>query len=205
MSRFSSTARGVWILVLLTLALALAAVAPSERTLGTRIRTVYLHGAWVWAALLSLAAAAGIGLAALVARRPRWHAWSRAWGRTGVLLWILYLPLSLWAMQTNWNGLFLAEPRWRLGVMYAVVGLLLQLGLSLLPLVWASVGNLAYFLALVWSLTHTPRVLHPPAPAFHAGALTIRLTFLGLTLLLTLMAWQITLLWTQIEPRLRGG
>ena len=205
MFRFSSSSRWLWILALLVLTLALASIAPPERTLGTNIRTVYLHGAWVWSALLSLAAAAGLGLAALVSRRPRWHAWSRAWGRTGVLLWILYLPLSLWAMQTNWNGLFLAEPRWRLGMMYAVVGLLLQLGLSLLPVVWASVGNLAYFLALVWSLTHTPQVMHPPAPAFHAGAVLIRLTFLVLTILLTLMAWQITLLWAKQEPQLQEG
>ena len=108
-------------------------------------------------------------------------------------------------MQTNWNGLFLAEPRWRLGVMYAVVGLLPQLGLSLLPIVWTSAGNLAYFLALVWSLTHTPQVMHPLAPAFHAGAVLIRLTFLVLTILLTLMAWQITLLWAKQEPQLQEG
>lgn len=203
MPRFSSPSRWLLILVLLILTLALASVAPPERTLGANIRTVYLHGGWVWAALLSLAVAAGVGAAALVTRRPRWHAWSRAWGRTGIVLWVTYLPLSLWAMQTNWNGLFLAEPRWRLGVIYAVVGVLLQLGLSLLPETWASAGNLAYFLALVWSLTHTPNVMHPPAPAFHQGAWLIRLTFLALTALLMLVAWQVTLLWARKEPRLQ--
>ena len=78
MFRFSSSSRWLWILALLVLTLALVSVAPPERTLGTNIRTVCLHGAWVWSALLSLAAAAGLGLAALAARRPRWHTWSWA-------------------------------------------------------------------------------------------------------------------------------
>ncbi len=196
--------RSPWTLMalLLALALGLGAVAPPERSLGANIRTVYLHGAWVWAALIAYALAGGLGLAALVARRPRWHAWSRAWGRTGLVLWVAYLPLSLWAMQTNWNGLYLAEPRWRVGVAYAVVGGLLQGGLSLLPTPWASAANAAYILALTWSLTHTPQVMHPPAPMFRPGAGLIHLTFGVLTLLLVAMAAQLARLWARLEPDL---
>ncbi len=192
----------IWIALLLLLALGLTAVAPPERSLGANIRTVYLHGAWVWAALIAYALAGGIGLAALLTRRARWHAWSRAWGRTGIVLWVTYLPLSLWAMQTNWNGLYLAEPRWRLGVIYAVVGVLLQLGLSLLPTVWASVANAVYILALAWSLTHTPQVMHPASPMFRSGAWIIHLTFAVMTLLLVLLAGQLTRLWARLEPEL---
>ena len=90
----------------------------------------------------------------------------------GIIFWILYLPLSMWAMQTNWNGLFLAEPRWRLGVVFALGGLILQTGLSLVDEpAWASAGNIAYLLVLGLALQKSPRghapVFHPscnPAP-----------------------------------------
>jgi hypothetical protein len=110
----------------------LSALGPAERLLGANVRVVYLHGAWVWTALAAFVAAGLVGLAGLLTRRAALHCWSRALGHTGLLFWVTYLPISIWAMQTNWNGLFLAEPRWRLALVFAVSGLLLQLGLALL-------------------------------------------------------------------------
>jgi hypothetical protein len=92
------------------------------------VRVVYLHGVWVWAALAGFLAAAVVGLAGLVSRRWKLHLWSRALGRSGLFFWITYLPISLWAMQANWNGLYLAEPRWRIGLIFAIGGLLMQIG-----------------------------------------------------------------------------
>ena len=97
-------------LTLLAIAL-LALVSPPERSLGASVRIVYLHGAWVWTALAAFAAASLTGILGLVTRRESWQRWSLALGRTGLLFWITYLPLSMWAAQANWNGLFLAEPR----------------------------------------------------------------------------------------------
>ncbi len=73
-------------------------------------------------------AAALAGLLGLILHREIFHAWSAALGRTGIVFWLTYLPLSLIAMQTNWNGLFLAEPRFRLAIIFAVTGVLLQVG-----------------------------------------------------------------------------
>jgi hypothetical protein len=89
----------------------LAFFGPEERSLGASVRIVYLHGAWVLAAELAFAAAGLAGLIALITRQESFHKWSAALGRTGLFFWVTYLPLSLWAMQSNWNGLFLAEPR----------------------------------------------------------------------------------------------
>jgi hypothetical protein len=74
------------------------------------------------------------------------------------VFWVTYLPISLWAMHTNWNGLYLAEPRWRLAAIFAVSGLLLQTELFLLrkPAAY-SWGNLVA-LALV-AATQVARVL----------------------------------------------
>ena len=102
--------------------------SPLEKTLGANARLVYLHGAWVWVALLFFLAAAWRGRWALLARRAAWHTGRSAFGRTGLLFWLTFLPMSLYVMQANWNGLFLDEPRFRLPLNLAIVGLLLQVG-----------------------------------------------------------------------------
>src|SRR5690349_5027607 len=82
----------------------LAIFGPEEKSLGANVRIVYLHGAWVLAAELAFVAAGLAGLIALITRHSAFHRWSAALGRTGIFFWITYLPLSLWAMQSNWNG-----------------------------------------------------------------------------------------------------
>jgi hypothetical protein len=48
-----------------------------------------------------------------------------------VVFWLTYLPLSLLVQQMNWGGIFWDEPRWRISLMFGMVGLLLQVGLAL--------------------------------------------------------------------------
>ncbi len=134
----------LWLAVSLFAIAGFTSFGPAERSLGANVRVVYLHGAWVWAALASFMAAAGAGLAGLLSGKVSLHHWSRALGRTGLIFWVTYLPISVWAMQTNWNGLFLAEPRWRMALAFAAGGTLLQIGLTLVEKpIWASLGNLA--------------------------------------------------------------
>ena len=185
---------------LLGFLLTLAAIAgvtllgPAERSLGPNVRVVYLHGAWVWTGLAAFLAAAVVGLAGLILRRESLHRWSRALGRTGLIFWVTYLPISMWAMRTNWNGLFLAEPRWRVAMVFAIGGLLLQLGLSLIENpAWASAANLAYFLALFMALRTTENVMHPSSPIWSSDAWRIQIFFGGLLLLTLLAAAQLAL------------
>ncbi|MGB5843852.1 MAG: hypothetical protein WBG94_05370, partial [Anaerolineales bacterium] len=110
----------LWFGLNLLAIIVVTALGPAEKSLGTNVRVVYLHGAWVWAALICIFAAAAVGLVGLITRRNAAHYWSLALGRTGLVFWITYLPLSLWAMQTNWNGLFLSEPRWRVAMIFAI-------------------------------------------------------------------------------------
>ncbi len=171
----------------------LAASSPAEKSLGSNVRVVYLHGAWVWTALGAFAAAGAAGLAGLLTRRENLHRWSRALGYTGLLFWISYLPLSIWAMQTNWNGLYLAEPRWRLALIFAVSGLLLQGGLALLgDPDWTSAGNLGFAIALFAALSGTREVMHPSSPILDSGARDIQIFFFGLLALVLFAAGQIS-------------
>jgi hypothetical protein len=179
---------------------ALTSLAPAEKSLGTNVRVVYLHGAWVWVALAAFVSAGGIGLAGLLTRRVHLHTWSRALGRTGLFFWITYLPISLWAMQTNWNGLFLAEPRWRLAVIFALGGLAVQIGLTLMDDPgWASAANSLYVFVLFLALRTTQDVMHPGSPIFNSDSRDIQVFFTALLLLTCIAAWQITRWWHKVE------
>ena len=114
MSKLKSPLMLFFVVVLAIAVLAL--FGPEEQSLGANVRIVYLHGAWVLTAEIAFIAAALAGLAGLITRRDVFHRWSAALGRAGIVFWVTYLPLSLLAMQTNWNGLFLSEPRFRLAV-----------------------------------------------------------------------------------------
>jgi hypothetical protein len=166
------------------------------------VRVVYLHGAWVWAAMITILAAAMVGLVGLIARHKGVQYWSRALGRTGLVFWITYLPLSMWAMQTNCNGLFLAEPRWRVAIVFAVGGLVLQIGITLLENpAWASALNLAYALILMYVLQTTDQVMHPGSPIFGSGAWRIQVYFVVLLVLTLLAAWQVARWWRSLDSR----
>jgi len=191
----------VWFLLTLAAIGIVAALSPAERLLGASARIVYLHGAWVWASLAGFTAAALVGLAGLITHHPGLHYWSRALGRTGLFFWITYIPISMWAMQTSWNGLYLAEPRFRLAVVFSIGGLLLQVGLALLENpARASAANVVYALALYAALLNTQNVMHPPSPMLDSDASGIQLYFLLLFALTLLAAWQVARWWRQLEP-----
>jgi hypothetical protein len=181
------------ILITVGLIALLTWLGPEEKSLGANVRLVYLHGAWVLTALLGFATAGVCGIVGLVRRKPIWHVGSQVIGRTAILFWISYLPLSLWAMQTNWNGLFLAEPRMRLALIFAVSGALLQVGLWLINRpAWTSLGNAVYVVCLVALLTQTDSVMHPPpSPIFNSGNILLIGYFVALNLLTIILAGEI--------------
>jgi hypothetical protein len=180
-------------LILILIAL-LALFGPEERSLGSNVRIVYLHGAWVLTAELAFLAAGLVGLIALIARRKSFHNWSAALGRTGIVFWVTYLPLSLWAMQANWNGLFLAEPRFRLALIFAVTGVLLQLGLWFINTDWVtSLANLIFIVVLRSAFATADNVMHPPpSPIFNSGNYLIIGYFVALILLSLLAGFFLT-------------
>ena len=181
----------------------LATFGPEEQSLGSNVRIVYLHGAWVLAAEVAFAAAALVGLLALALRRECLHQWSAALGRTGIVFWLTYLPLSLWAMEANWNGLFLAEPRFRLALIFAVTGSLLQIGLWLINVDWVtSLVNLVFFIVLRVVFSTASNVMHPPpSPIFNSGLWNIIIFFIVLNLLAWLAAFFLTKVFLSLKVK----
>jgi hypothetical protein len=169
--------------VFIAVAILVAGFGPRERSLGVNVRLVYLHGAWVWTALLGFAAAAVAGLAGLLFRRLSWQRLSIALGQAATLFWITYLPMSLLVMQANWNGLFLEEPRFRIGLDFAIIALLLQAGVLLLDRpAWASAVNIVFVAGLAFSLASSREIMHPSSPIASSGWLALQAYFAGLTL-----------------------
>ena len=185
-----------FVLALLTTA-ALTSIGPQEKSLGNNIRIVYLHGAWALTAEAALGLSAAAGLFGILTRRENLHCWSAALGYTGIFFWVTYLPLSLWAMQANWNGLFLAEPRFRVAVIFSVTGVLLQVGLSLLSRpIFTSLFNVLFFTALRIGLSRADYVMHPPpSPIFNSGILSLQLFFIAITFLTMTAAYFMALWW----------
>ena len=182
------------ILVALIAIVILTFFGPQEESLGSSVRLVYLHGAWVLTAEIVFLAAALAGAGALVTRKMVLHDWSRALGQTGILFWITYLPLSLWAMQANWNGLFLAEPRFRLALIFAVTGLLLQIGLWIMSVPWlTSLANILFIITLRIVFASATYVMHPPpSPIFSSGNTWLIIYFTLLNLLTWVAAFLVT-------------
>lgn len=175
---------------------------PEERSLGSNVRLVYLHGAWVLTAEIVFLMAALAGLAGLLLRRDLFHTWSAALGQTGIIFWVSYLPLSILAMQSNWNGLFLAEPRFRLAMIFAVTGVLLQLGLWLFNIGWlTSLANILYIITLRVIFASAENIMHPPpSPIFNSGNAAIIGFFVGLNLLAWLAAYFLTRFLLTFQP-----
>jgi hypothetical protein len=170
-----------WFLLAIVVTAGLVAVGPVE------------------ASLACFAMAGLAGLVGILLRGEKLHAWSTALGQTGIVFWIIYLPLSLWAMQSNWNGLFLGEPRFRVAFILAVTGTLLQVGLLILgrPVI-TSLVNVSFFAAL-WILLHQAGyVLHPePSPIFSSGNFGLQLYFIILVFTTLAGAWFLTRWWLQ--------
>ena len=181
----------------------LALFGPEEKSLGANVRIVYLHGAWVLTAEIAFTAAALAGLLGLILKKDIFHAWSAALGRTGIVYWITYLPLSLFAMQANWNGLFLAEPRFRLAMIFAITGILLQAGLWLFNISWlTSLGNILFIVVLRVIFSTAQNIMHPPpSPIFNSGNYVIISFFVGLNLLAWLAAYFLTRWFLQIKAK----
>jgi hypothetical protein len=155
-----------------------AFLAPQDASLKGISPVVYLHGALVWTAILAFTASGVLGLAALVWEKDVLHAWSSALARTGLLFWIVYLPLSMWASQATWNGIPLGDPRFRTAFQVLVLAVAFQVAAAL----WGPRSRLGsglnVILAVVlWVLMLTTQdIMHPQNP-MRTSASTIQFFF----------------------------
>lgn len=183
-----------WLIPLLLLALIALVIwlSPEERTLGARIKIVYIHVAFTWAGLLGIFAAAVLSLGVW------WPVSARRLERilpivsfTGALCFTIGFGLSLLASQVNWGGIAWTEPRVIAASRILALILIVQVLTSWLPDVrWRGALYMGLWGFTVWVQAAANHAIHPINPIFSAEssifAQTV-LTLLGLVLLLA--AW----------------
>lgn len=185
----------------LTLALTLATLTivfllgPSERSLGTRLRLVLLHGAWVWTGktLFLVAGLAGLlGLLKPLRGQLSWPRLSQVIGLTGLGFWLTYLPMSVLVMTQTWGGIAWQEPRWRVPLLIGLAAVLLQTALWLFRNdTLTCLVNLGFGMGVWYLLAKAENQLHPVSPVFSSNSLRIQAYFLLLLGLCVLLAGQL--------------
>ncbi|MCK7467034.1 MAG: hypothetical protein MZU91_02000 [Desulfosudis oleivorans] len=117
----------------------LALFGPEEKELGANVRVVYLHGAWVLAAEVAFLAAGIAGLLALVTKRDPLHNWSAAArSHRHFLLGDVSCRFRCGRCKPTGTDSSCVEPRFRLALIFAVTGVLLQIGLWLINMNWVT-------------------------------------------------------------------
>ncbi len=103
-------------------------------------------------------------------------------------------------MESNWNGLFLSEPRFRLAVIFAVTGILLQVGLWMININWVtSLANILYVIVLRVTFSSASNVMHPPpSPIFNSGNYLIIGFFMAMIILTLVAAYFLTLVFLNL-------
>ncbi len=186
---------GVPLVLLLGVALMII-FAPEERTLGSGIRSVYLHVGLIWAGLFGFVVTAVLGLGVLLTEKRPWQRWLLHVSWVALGFYAAGIFMSMVASADNWGAVFLQEPRMAASLNgLAIATILLVVG-SWQP--WPRLrGAMAasIIFVLLWLNLRAELVLHPPNPIANSNATPIQLTFLLVTVLFILLAsWLVWLL-----------
>lgn len=159
-------------------------IAPEENTLGSGIKSVYVHVAFIWSGSLGLLAAGIMGGWVLAVGSQTHFSWNRVIASVALALFAVGALLSIVAARINWGDVFWEEPRNRAVLQVLALGVIIQILNG-----WMShprLGGLLYTgLAafFVYSMATTTLVLHPQSPILSSTARSIQLSFFSLLLI----------------------
>ena len=168
-------------------------VAPDEQTLGSGIKSVYIHVALIWVGMLGFYLAGALGAAVAWTTSVWLQRWAHTFGWVGLGFFVAGMGASFLAAGINWGGVFWDEPRNRAmgNVIAATLIIMVLIGWTpsirmrgLLQIVPAGL--------LLWAVLSTPLTLHPRSPILSSSSTPIRLTFLSLFVLGCVGAWWIS-------------
>jgi hypothetical protein len=191
----------VLLLVLLVIWILLS---PSDTRLGNLVKLVYVHGALVWTGLLTFSVAGGLGLVALVVRRPIWYRGTQSAGLAALMVWCVYVISAMavtgltWGQVVAWH-----EPRVRATGLILVAALFL-FGVSRLVKHRDFTALVNLTMGIVpWVVVRRAEVIrHPVDPIGGSGSAAIQsyywlIVFTVVGLAATLVVW----LWTRPEQK----
>ena len=185
-------------------------LAPAESRLGSVVKLVYIHGALVWAGLLTFSVAGALGLVALLlrltgpstGRAAPWLRGAQAAGLAALLVWIVYALSSMAVTGLTWGQLIAwGEPRVRATAAILVASLVLNVVVRVVD--HPDLTALAHLLMGVapWVVVNRAQAIrHPVDPIGGSSSTSIQGFYLLIVvtvaaLALTLVAW----LWAGAE------
>lgn len=190
--------------VLLALLTLWVVFAPAEARLGNVVKLVYVHGALIWVGLVTFSVAGGLGLVALIVRRPVWYHGTQAAGVAALIVWIAYVISAMavtgltWGQVVAWN-----EPRVRATGLILVAAIVLAIvGRLVAHRDFTAVVNLAMGIVPWVVVGQADAIRHPVNPIRGSGSAAIQTFYLLIVLTvaglaMTLIAW----LWAGLELR----
>jgi hypothetical protein len=174
---------------LITAVLFLLYLAPKEATLGTGIRTVYIHVALTWTGMAGFVLAGLLGLAVLATANEKLERWMKTLGWTAYGFYVAGVAMSAIASHVNWGGVFWQEPRMAAAFKsLAVATIIMVLNMWIPQVRLRGLLQAVIPTAVAWITYTAPLVLHPGNPIFSSEATGIQLAFIGLFLLCAAIA-----------------
>lgn len=204
MSLPQQTPKWAWFLLaaLLLLIILVVWLGPDEQTLGSGIKTVYIHVGLTWAGMAGLGVAALVGVGVLFTAKAGWAGWLKTLGWVATLLYGAGILMSMVASKDNWGGVLLQEPRMAAALNGFAIALIVQVLNSALP--WLRLRGLLAILLfglIVMLNGQAELVLHPPNPVRTTESSAIQLTFVSLFFLFSLVgAWLVWFLNARPKP-----
>ncbi|MCA9917187.1 MAG: hypothetical protein KC445_04510 [Anaerolineales bacterium] len=186
-----------WVpLALMAGLLLLLLVGPEERTLGSGIRSVYVHVGLIWTGLVGFMVTAVLGLGVLITQKKTWLGWLSSVSWVALGFYAAGVFMSMVASADNWGAVFLQEPRMAASLNGLAVAIILLVLGSWQP--WLRVRaalSASIIFILFWFNFSAELVLHPRDPITTSEATPIQLTFLFVTTLFVGLAiWIVWLL-----------
>ncbi|MBI5878691.1 MAG: hypothetical protein HZB53_13660 [Chloroflexi bacterium] len=162
---------------------ALLALSPSEATLGSVVKIVYLHGALERVAAWAFVAAGLAGAAQLLAKRTALAPWVQALCETAMAFWLAHFVVSIPAQIMAWGGINWREPRvmdaiWITGIS----GVIYVIALWIAKPHWWAISGIASAATLIIVLNGAVNILHPLSPILTSESVAIKLFYGGIVL-----------------------
>ena len=166
-------------LVVLTVLIVITAfAAPLDKTLGDKVRMVYVHGAIIRVVMAILVIAGGLGVAYLVTRREAVFAWASAAFSGGLALWFIYLGTSVVTTLQSWGGIAWFEPRWMVTLqMSGLLPIVFVVGLIVKNEKVSAALFAVVPIVMMLLLAQARLVLHPLDPIGTSGNSAIQLAY----------------------------
>jgi hypothetical protein len=188
---------GLLVLIVIT-----ALLSPLDKTLGSSVRMVYVHGAIIRVILALFVGAGALGAAFIALKRRGLIEWARALYEAALILWVLYLGISVITTLQTWGGIPWFEPRWAFTLQMTVLAPILYMAGVVLKNDRVMAGlYAAYPVIMLFLLSQARLVLHPIDPIAASGNAAMQLAYLimlvwwalvGVQVVRGLRAWRLT-------------